>query len=110
MGYETRVGDRGVLLSGGQKQRIGIARALYNEPKFLFLDEATSALDSNNEKIIIGSINSLSSRMSIISIAHRIETMREYDKIILIDSGRVIGEGTYDELMSNSDRFRELYI
>ena len=110
MGYETRVGDRGVLLSGGQKQRIGIARALYNEPKFLFLDEATSALDSNNEKIIIGSINSLSSKMSIISIAHRIETMREYDKIILIDSGRVIGEGTYDELMSNSDRFRELYI
>ena len=79
--YQTKIGERGVRLSGGQRQRIGIARALYHNPKVLILDEATSALDNNTEKAVMDAVDSLSKEITIILIAHRLNTVKRCDKI-----------------------------
>lgn len=107
-GYDTIVGERGIRLSGGQRQRIGIARALYHKPKVLIFDEATSALDNLTEQAVMDAVHNLEGEVTIILIAHRLSTVRECDRIFLLDHGRLIGEGTYNELKVSSSRFRAM--
>jgi ATP-binding cassette subfamily C protein len=107
-GYRTFVGERGVRLSGGQRQRVGIARAVYHNPSVLVLDEATSALDSVTESAVMDAIHNLAHEKTIIVIAHRITTVRECDNIYLLDNGRVVEQGGYEELLEKSERFRAL--
>ena len=101
-GLDTLVGEDGVGLSGGQRQRIAIARALLSKPSILLLDEATSALDAESESKIRSSIEKLKGRMSILVVAHRISTVRQADRILVIDKGRLIGEGSHEQLRSNN--------
>jgi ABC-type multidrug transport system fused ATPase/permease subunit len=107
-GYETRVGERGVRLSGGQRQRIGIARAMYHDPDVLILDEATSALDNVTERAVMDAVHNLGSRKTIILIAHRLSTVRSCDRIFLLEHGQLIADGTYDELVSENEKFRQM--
>jgi ABC-type multidrug transport system fused ATPase/permease subunit len=96
--YNSIIGDRGVRLSGGQRQRLFIARELYKNPNLLILDEATSSLDSNSERYIKKSIDDLKGTMTVIIIAHRLSTIRDVDYIYVLKNGRVIEQGTYNEL------------
>jgi ATP-binding cassette, subfamily B, bacterial PglK len=98
--YETTIGERGVRLSGGQRQRIGIARALYNKPQILILDEATSALDNNTERAVMDAVNNLNKEITIILIAHRLDTVKNCDKIFLLEKGELKDEGSFDELLN----------
>jgi ABC-type multidrug transport system fused ATPase/permease subunit len=107
-GYHTLVGERGLRLSGGQRQRIGIARALYHEPKVIIMDEATSALDNMTELAVMDAVHNLDRSTTVILIAHRLTTVRDCDHIYLLDHGKVIGEGSYDELSTTHSRFRAL--
>ena len=104
--YQTTVGERGVRLSGGQRQRIGIARALYYNPNILILDEATSALDSQTEKVVMEALNNLKKKITIIIIAHRLATIKECDKIFLLEKGQIKNEGTFEELKNINEKFR----
>lgn len=107
-GLDTKVGERGVQLSGGQRQRIGIARALYQDAKVLVLDEATSALDGVTEKLVMNAIDSFSDNRTIIMIAHRLATVRQCDCIYLLEDGRCVDRGTYDELYERNATFRKM--
>jgi ABC-type multidrug transport system fused ATPase/permease subunit len=107
-GYATRVGERGVRLSGGQRQRIGIARALYHDPDVLILDEATSALDNLTERAVIDAVHNLGRAKTIVMIAHRLSTVRECDTIFMLEGGRVVAEGSYDDLIASNRQFRAL--
>lgn len=108
-GFNTIVGDRGILLSGGQKQRLFIARELYREPSLLILDEATSSLDSESEKSIQASIDMLKGKITVIIIAHRLSTIKKVDKIYLMNKGKIIEEGSYDDLKNdNKSEFSKL--
>jgi ABC-type multidrug transport system fused ATPase/permease subunit len=104
-GYNTKVGERGVRLSGGQRQRIGIARALYHNPKVLILDEATSALDGLTEQAVMEAVNNLGHEMTIILIAHRLSTVRQCDRIFVLEGGKLSAAGTYDELIETNQHF-----
>ena len=106
--YNTSIGERGVRLSGGQRQRIGIARALYNNPQVLILDEATSALDNITEKFIMESINNLKQKMTIILIAHRLTTVKNCDKIFLLQNGKLKAEDTYKNLLTKNENFKTM--
>ena len=106
--YYTTVGERGIRLSGGQRQRIGIARALYHDPKVLILDEATSALDNLTEQAVMEEVKNKGKDLTIIIIAHRLNTVKRCDNIFLLEKGELIGQGTYDELIKSSKRFREV--
>lgn len=107
-GFNTVVGDRGVRLSGGQKQRLFIARELFKKPKFLILDEATSALDSESELYIKESIDSLQGQTTMVIIAHRLSTIRNADHIYVMDNGKIVEHGTYDELIQSRKMFRKM--
>jgi ABC-type multidrug transport system fused ATPase/permease subunit len=98
--YLTTVGERGVRLSGGQRQRIGIARALYRNPQVLILDEATSALDNQTEKVVMDAINNISKDITIILIAHRLNTVNNCDIIFKLEKGEIKGQGTFQELIN----------
>ena len=100
--YQTTIGERGVRLSGGQRQRIGIARALYHNPQVLILDEATSALDNQTEKAVMDAVNNLSKNITIILIAHRLNTVKNCDIIFKLDKGQLVAQGTYDEIINNN--------
>lgn len=106
--YDTHIGERGVRLSGGQRQRIGIARALYHNPDVLILDEATSALDNLTERAVMDAVHALGHQKTIIMIAHRLSTVRNCDRIFLLEQGRVVAAGTYEELVADNETFRRM--
>ena len=109
-GYDTLVGERGIRLSGGQRQRIGIARALYHDPDVLIMDEATSALDNLTEKAVMDAVHNLGHAKTIVLIAHRLTTVQTCDTIFMLEHGRLIAQGSYDELLDSSRKFRAMAV
>ena len=107
-GYDAWVGERGIRLSGGQRQRIGIARALYKKASVLVFDEATSALDNATEQSVMDAIEGLDRELTILLIAHRLTTVRRCDVIVELEHGRVVCQGSYDELLKSSPSFRNM--
>jgi len=101
-GLDTVVGERGVRLSGGQRQRIGIARALYHRPSVLVLDEATSSLDTETEHGVMQAVQALQGDKTVIIVAHRLSTVEYCDRLYRLDAGRIVDEGTFDEVMNRS--------
>ena len=108
-GYDTSVGDRGVLLSGGQRQRIAIARALAPGPRILIFDEATSALDYESERIIQQNMRDICVGRTVFIIAHRLSAVRHADRIVTIEHGRIVEDGCHDELIRNGGRYALLH-
>lgn len=106
-GIDARIGERGVSLSGGQQQRLGIARALYTDPLVLVLDEATSALDTKTEDEVTKSIRKLQGEVTLISVAHRLSTIKDYDRICYLDQGTIAAEGTFAEVARKFPAFGE---
>ncbi len=107
-GYGTMVGERGVMLSGGQKQRLAIARAILKNAPILLLDEATSALDAQSERLVQVALQHLMAGRTTLVIAHRLATIRDADKILVLDGGQIIDQGTHDELVVKDGRYAEL--
>jgi len=107
-GWETVIGERGIKLSGGQRQRVGIARALIKNPHILIFDEATSSLDTENEARIRESITEASVGKTTVIIAHRLATVRDADKIFVFDEGRIVGQGTHEELLAENEYYQRL--
>ena len=108
-GYDTNIGESGVLLSGGQRQRLAIARALFKDPPILVLDEATSALDTESERLVQGALEHLMQGRTTLVIAHRLSTIRSADKIVVLDAGEIAEVGTHEELLGRRGVYRKLY-
>jgi subfamily B ATP-binding cassette protein MsbA len=108
-GYDTMLGERGTRLSGGQRQRIAIARALLRDPPILILDEATSALDTESERLVQQAIDRLMQQRTVLVIAHRLATVRDADEIVVLDGGRMVQQGTHEELLRAGGLYRRLY-
>jgi HlyD family secretion protein len=108
LGLDTVVGERGVKLSGGQRQRLAIARALYNDPEIIVFDEATSALDNVSEKIVSDAITGLAASKTIICVAHRLSTIKNFDVIYFVNNGRVTHQGTHGELLRDCPDYRKM--
>jgi ATP-binding cassette, subfamily B, bacterial len=107
-GYDSIVGERGVMLSGGQKQRLAIARALLKDAPILLLDEATSALDAESERLVQLALERLMTGRTTLVIAHRLATIRDADRILVLEKGRLIDQGTHDQLVRKGGKYAEL--
>lgn len=108
-GYDTRIGERGVKLSGGQRQRLAIARALLADPRILILDEATSLVDTEAEQKIQAALDNLRRGRTVFVIAHRLSTVRNADKIVVLEEGEVVEEDTHEALMARNGLYAEMY-
>ena len=109
-GYDTVVGERGASLSGGQRQRIAVARALVGDPRILIFDEATSALDYESERAIQQNMQAISAGRTVFIIAHRLSTVRTADRIITLEAGRVVEDGSHDDLIRSNGRYAKLHM
>lgn len=107
-GYDTYVGERGVMLSGGQKQRIAIARAILRDAPILLLDEATSALDAESERAVQQAVEALSQDRTTLVVAHRLATVKKADRIIVMQDGRIVAQGTHDALVAEGGLYARL--
>ncbi len=107
-GYQTLVGERGVQLSGGQKQRVAIARAVLKDPRILILDEATSALDAESEHLVREALERLMQGRTTLVIAHRLSTVRDAHRVVVLEGGRVVQSGTHDALVGEEGLYRRL--
>jgi ATP-binding cassette subfamily B protein len=108
-GYNTMLGERGITLSGGQKQRVAIARALLRKPKVLILDDALSAVDTNTEDFVLNELKKFMKDRTTIIISHRISTLKHADEIIMLDNGKIIEQGSHEELIKSGGRYSEIY-
>jgi ATP-binding cassette subfamily B protein len=108
LGFYTKLGAEGSGISGGQKQRISIARAVYKNPEFIFFDEATNSLDANNEKVILENLQGFFKSKTVIVVAHRLSTVKNAFKIVVLENGRVVEEGNHEELTMTKGKYYEL--
>ena len=108
-GYDTLIGENGLMLSGGQRQRLAIARAVLVDAPVLILDEATSALDTESEKLIQDALEQLQQKCTSVVVAHRLSTIENADKIVVIDDGKIVEQGTHDSLLKNNGAYSQLY-
>ena len=98
LGFNTKVGTNGYVLSQGQKQRMLIARSVYKDPEYLFFDEATNALDANNEKVIMDNLEQFYKGKTVVVVAHRLSTVKNASRIVVLDKGKIVEQGTHEEL------------
>lgn len=108
-GVETRIGEKGTCLSGGEKQRLALARLWFDNPDIVVLDEATSALDNVTEGIVMKNVLEQVSHATVIAVAHRLTSIREFDRVVVFKNGRIVGNGTFEELLENNSYFYDLY-
>jgi ATP-binding cassette subfamily B protein len=108
LGFNTKIGMEGTGISQGQRQRILIARAVYKNPNYIFFDEATNALDANNEKVVLENLNSFFENKTVVVVAHRLSTVKNADKIVVLHEGEIVEEGTHTELTLQKGYYFEL--
>jgi len=109
VGMDSLIGEKGIKLSGGERQRVGIARAVYKHPEILFLDEATSHLDGDSEKKIQAALHSFFKGVTAVVIAHRLSTLKEMDRIVVLNKGRVVEQGSFEQLLKQKGEFWKLW-
>ena len=108
-GYDTILGERGITLSGGQKQRVSIARAIIKNPKILLLDDCLSAVDTETEEAILNNLAQVKEHKTTIIVSHRVSTVKNATKILVLDQGRIIQQGAHNELIKKQGYYKELY-
>src|SRR5690606_18273636 len=108
-GWSSRVGEGGAMLSGGERQRVSIARALLKDAPIVLLDETTSALDPENEAVVRAGLERLTAGRTVLMVAHRLHTVRDADRIVFLDRGRIVEEGTHDELVRRGGRYAQFW-